>query len=52
MDDGILMVESWLTSATEYIAADNSTLRPGLHVDGRSGLARLYQSVGHAKLKS
>ena len=52
MDDGILVVESWLMSATEYIAIDNTLLRPGVHVDGRSGMARPDQSVGHAKLKS
>ena len=52
MDDGILVVESWLMSATEYIAIDNRLLRPGVHVDGRSGMARPDQSAGHAKLKS
>ena len=52
MDDGILVVESWLMSATEYIAIDNTPLRPGGHVDGRSGMARPDQSAGHAKLKS
>ena len=52
MDDGILVVESWLMSATEYIAIDNTPLRPGVHVDGRSGMARPDQSAGHAKLKS
>ena len=52
MDDGILVVESWLLSATEYIAIDNTLLRPGVHVDGRSGMARPDQSAGHAKLKS
>ena len=41
MDDGILVVESWLMSATEYIAIDNTLLWPEVHVDGRSGLARL-----------
>ena len=50
MDDGILVVASWLISATEYIAIDNTPLRPGVHVDGRSGMARPDQS-GHAKLK-
>ena len=39
-------------SATEYIAIDNTPLRPGVHVDGRSGMARPDQSAGHAKLKS
>ena len=29
------MVESWLISATEYIAIDNTPLRPGIHVDGK-----------------
>ena len=52
MDDGILVVESWLMSATEYIAIDNTPLRPGVHVDGMSGMARPNQSAGHAKLKS
>ena len=52
MDDGILVVESWLMSATEYIAIDNTPLWPGVHVDGRSGMARPDQSAGHAKLKS
>ena len=52
MDDGILVVESWLMSATEYIAIDNTPLRPGVHVDGRSGMARPDQSAGHAKLES
>ena len=48
----ILVVESWLISATEYIAIDNTQLWPRIHVDGRSGLARHDQSAGHAKLKS
>ena len=52
VDDGILVVESWLTSATEYIAIDNTPLWPGVHVDGRSGLARPDQLAGHAKLKN
>ena len=52
MDDGILVVESWLMYATEYIAIDNTLLRPGVHVDGRSGMARPDQSAGHAKLES
>ena len=39
-------------SATEYIAIDNTPLRPGVHVDGRLGMARPDQSAGHAKLKS
>ena len=52
MDDGILVVESWLMSETEYIAIDNTPLRPGVHVDGRSGMARPGQSAGHAKLES
>ena len=30
MDYGILVVESWLMSATEYIAIDNTLLRPGV----------------------
>ena len=47
-----MVVESWLMSATEYIAIDNTPLRPGVHVDGRSGMARPDQSAGHAKLKS
>ena len=51
MDDGILVVESWLMSATEYIAIDNTPLLPEVHVDGRSGMARPDQSVGYAKLK-
>ena len=49
MDDGILVVES---SATKYIVIDNTPLRPGIHVDGRPGLARPDQSAGHAKLKT
>ena len=52
MDDGILVVESWLMSATEYIAIDNTLLRPGVQVDGRSGMARPDQPAGQAKLKS
>ena len=52
VDDGILVVESWLMSATGYIAIDNTPLRPGVHVDGRSGMAQPDQSAGHAKLKS
>ena len=52
MNDGILVVELWLMSATEYIAIDNTPLRPGFHVHGRSGMARPDQSAGHAKLKS
>ena len=52
MDDGILVVESWLMSATEYIAIDNTLLRPGVPVDGRPGVARPDQSAGHAKPKS
>ena len=52
VDDGILVVESWLMSATQYIAIDNTLLRPGVRVDGRSGMARPDQSAGHAKLKS
>ena len=47
-----MVVESWLMSATDYIVIDNTPLRPGVHVDGRSGLARPDQSAGHAKLKS
>ena len=34
MDDGILVVESWLIPATEYIAICNTPRRPGIHVDG------------------
>ena len=52
VDEGILVVESWLTSATEYIAIDNTPLQPGVHVDGRSGMARPDQSAGHANLNS
>ena len=52
MDDGILVCDSWLMSATEYIAIDNTPLRPGVHVDGRSGMARPDQSAGHANLES
>ena len=33
-----MMGESWLTSATEYIAINNIPLRPEIRVDGRSGL--------------
>ena len=40
----------WLMSATEYIAIDNTLLRPGVLVDGRSQMARPDQSAGHAKL--
>ena len=39
-------------SNTEYIAVDNTPLRPGVHVDGRSGMDPHDQSAGHAKLKS
>ena len=39
VDDGILVVESWLMSATAYIAIDNTPLCSGVNVDGRSGLA-------------
>ena len=46
------MVESGLMSATEYIAIDNTPIRPGVHVDGMSGMARPDQSAGHAKLES
>ena len=52
MDDGILVVESWLMSATEYSAIDKTLLQPGVRVDGRSGMARPDQSAGHARLKS
>ena len=52
MDDGILVVESWLISATECIAIDNTPLRPGVHVDGRPGVAIPDQSAGHTKLKN
>ena len=52
MDEGILVVESWLISAIECITIDNTPLRPGVHVDGRSGLARPDQSAGHANFKS
>ena len=48
----ILETPSWLISATEYIAVDNTPLRPGVHVDGKSGLARPDLSAGHAKLNS
>ena len=50
MDDGILVVESWLISVTEYIAINNTPLRPRVHVDGRLGLARPDQSVGWSRL--
>ena len=52
MDDGILVVESWLISATEYIASGNTSLQPGVHVDERSDLVRLDQSDGRVKFKS
>ena len=52
MDDGILVVESWLMSTTEYIAIDITPLRPGVYVDGRSGMVRPDQSAGHVKLKN
>ena len=52
MDDGILVVESWLMSATEYMFIDNTLLRTGVHVDQRSGLARHDQLVDHDNLKS
>ena len=51
VDDGILVFESWLISATEYIAIDNTPLWRGIHVDLRSGLARPDQSAGHVNLK-
>ena len=50
MDDGVLVVESWLMSVTECIAMDNTPLRPGIRVDGRSGVARPDQSASHVKL--
>ena len=46
------MVDSWLMSATEYIAIDNTLLQAGVHVDRRSGMACPDQLAGHAKLKS
>ena len=52
VDNGILVVESWLISAIEYIAIDNTPLRPEIHIDRRSGLARPDQSAGHDKLKN
>ena len=52
VDDGIRVVESWLLFATEYIAIINNPLRPGVHVEGRSGLAQPEQSAGHARFKS
>ena len=48
LDDGILVVESWLISATEYIAIDNSPLQPRVHVDGRSGLPEYINHVSLA----
>ena len=48
MDDGILVVESWLISATEYIAIDNSPLQPRVHVDGTSGLPEYINHVSLA----
>ena len=47
VDNGILVVESWLISATEYIAIDNTPLWPRIHVGGRPD-----QSTGYAKFKS
>ena len=52
VDDGILVVESWLIFVTEYIVIVNTSLRPRIHVDGRSGLAQPDQSAGHATPKS
>ena len=52
VNDGILVVESWLISATEYITIVNTPLWPEVHVDGRSEMARPDKSAGHAKLKS
>ena len=52
MDEGILVVESWLIYATEYIKIDNIPPRSGVNVDGISGLTRPNQSAGHAKFKS
>ena len=49
---GILVVESWLISATEHITTDNAQLWPRMHVDTRSGLARVDQLARHAKPKS
>ena len=43
--------ESWLMSATEYIAIDSTPLRAGVHVDGRSGLARPDQSASHTRAR-
>ena len=39
---GILMVETWLKSATES-AIVNTPLSPRIYVDGRSGLAEHQQ---------
>ena len=47
-----MVVDSWLIFATECVDIGNTSLRPGIHVDGRSRLARPDQSAGHAKLKS
>ena len=61
MDDGSLVVESWLKSATEYIAINNIPLRPGINniplrpgirVDGRSALARHDESAGQTKISN
>ena len=51
MDVGILVAESWLYLATEYIAIDKTPLWPGIHVHGGSGSACRDLSAGHAKLK-
>ena len=39
-------------SATDNTAIYNTLLRPGVHVDERSGMARPDKSAGHAKLKN
>ena len=51
-DDGIPVVESWLISATEYIAIGSTPPQLRIYVDRRLELARPDQSGGYAKLKS
>ena len=47
------MVESWLISATEYIANDNILLRPGGRVDGGGGgLVEMFASTSGGVVSS
>ena len=48
MDDGILLVESWLISATEYIAIDNTPLLPRIQVEWPDRINRLVTPSSRA----